>query len=360
MKFLPGNHIKTKAGVGKFTLSGISHSLAFPLVIFCVLFLSVSCKGGGNLYKKSAISMDTLVTITVVSSSEKGADKAIDSAFAEINRIGKLLNFFSADSEVTQINRSAGIAPVKVSPDTLEIIGEAIDTAEKTDGAFDITIGAVSPLWDFHKKELPSKDAVKEKIKLVGYKNIVLDKEHATVFLKKKGMAIDLGGITKGYAADKAAKVLQQQGIHSGIVAAAGDIRAFGARPDGTPWKIGIENPRKKDEGDEVFAVVSLSNQAISTSGDYERFFFKDGVRYHHILDPKTGYPAYGCRSVTVITGKGVHTDAFSTAVFILGPRKGMEALKRLGFDGVIVSDDGTISVTDGIRGKVEFARKKT
>lgn len=334
----------------------------FPLIgilfsVFCILYsCSPAKERGSKVYKETRTSIYTIVTITVSSDSETKAQKAIGAAFKEIERISKLLNFYSEDSEVSLINRHAGERPVKVSSETLEIVSKALYTAENTDGGFDITVGHVVKLWDFQNKIMPDKNVIKEKLKATGYKNIVLDREQSTVFLKKKGMQIDLGGIIKGYIADKVADVLKKNGIKAGIVSAAGDIKTFGTKPDGSLWKVGIKNPRQKGDNNEIIAVVDLSDMAISTSGDYEKFFIKDGIRYHHILNPETGYPASECQSVTVITRDAVFTDAFSTGIFVLGPKKGMEVLTRLGLDGIIVDKDGRISITEGIKEKIKWS----
>jgi thiamine biosynthesis lipoprotein len=297
--------------------------------------------------------MYTIVSITVSSDSEQKAKTAIDRAFKELERLERLLNYYSEDSEVSLINKNAGIKPVKVSKETIEIIDKAIYVSENTDGAFDITVGPVIALWDFQKKALPDDRIIKEKLKLVGYKNIVINKDDSTVFIKKKGAEVNLGGIIKGYAADKAVEVLKNSNIKSGIVAIAGDIKTFGTGPDGKFWKLGIQNPRQKGKNDEILATVELSDIAISTSGDYVRFFIKDGKRYHHLLNPKTGYPAYGCQSITIIAKDSVLADGFATGIFIVGPQKGMDIIKRSGFDGVIVDKDGKIHVTKGIKDRI-------
>ncbi|GER94682.1 FAD:protein FMN transferase [Dissulfurispira thermophila] len=326
------------------------------ITTFCLL-LSFSCSPNQErLYKETRTSMYTIVSITVSSNSEEKAKEAINKAFNEMDRLARLLNFYSEDSEISMINRNAGNKPVKVSPETLEIIDKAIYTSQNTEGAFDITVGPVVKLWDFKNKAMPDEKLIKAKLKLVGYKNIVVDKEKSMIFLKTKGSQIDLGGIIKGYAADKAVDVLRKNGIQSGIVAIAGDIKVFGKKPDGGFWNIGIQNPRQKSDRDEIIATIGLSDTGISTSGDYERFFIKDGKRYHHLLNPKTGYPAYGCQSATVITKEAALTDAFATGIFILGPQKGMDALKRLGFDGVIIDKDGKIYVTEGIKKNLKWS----
>jgi len=326
------------------------------LFFIMLLFLPVSCsKGRPSIYKKTKPLMDTLVTITVVAGSDEQANKTIDKAFSVIEQFGDKINFFSDKSELSAINRNAGTTPVKVSPDTLGVIERAIYISEKSNGAFDPTIGPEINMWDFFKKIRPADADIKKKLSLVNYRDIIVDRAKSTVFLRRKGMLMDLGGIAKGYAADLALANLRQSGIGAGIVAAAGDIRAFGLKPDGTLWKIGIKNPRQQSEADELIAKASLTNKAISTSGDYERYFVEDGRRYHHILDPKTGYPAGQCRSVTVISDSGIFADGFSTAVFVSGPEKGMKLVREAGVEAVIIDKDGGIHTTPGIKGMVTF-----
>jgi len=330
------------------------------LVLILLLCYSSCTHGGEKVFKKSRLAMDTVVTLTVVSSAEQDAEAAINKAFAEIDRLSKLLDHFSKDSEVTLINRSAGLKPVSVSKETFEVIGKALYVSEKTFGAFDITVGPLMDLWDFREESLPDSAVLKEKLSLVGYRGIILNAAKRTVLLKRKGMAIDLGGIAKGYIADKVVEVLKSNGIKAGIAAMAGDIKAFGRRPDGKPWRIGIKNPRPagKENGDDIIAAVDLTDTAISTAGDYERYFIKNNVRYHHILDPKTGYPANECRSVSIITADGVYTDGFDNGIFVLGPKRGREVLGKLGLDGIIVDSAGNITFTDAMKGKLELREK--
>ncbi len=327
------------------------------LFIFILwLFFGFSCTADKpSMYKKSKALMDTFVTITVVAETPEKADKAIESAFSAISRFSNLIDFFSETSEITVINNNAGIRPVKVSSQTLDLIEKAIEAAEKSHGAFDPTIGPVIQLWDFHKGIKPPDNEIRRKLPLVDYRNIIVDRNASTAFLVKKGMMIDLGGIAKGYAADLASEELRQNGISSGLVAIAGDIRAFGTKPDGMPWKIGVKNPRQTNEKDEIIARLSLTDSAVSTSGDYERYFMQDNKRYHHLLNPKTGYPENNFRSVSIITGKGVHTDSYATAVFILGPEKGMHFIEQSGIDALIIDNSGRIITTQGIKGKVQL-----
>jgi len=319
-----------------------------------LVFLVTSCNPNKErMFKETRVALYTVVTVTIYSDSKQKANTAVDSAFKELDRLGRLLNFYSEDSEVSMINRYSGIKPVKVSKETLEVIDKALAISRSTDGAFDITIGAIVKLWDFEKQVLPDDKSIKEKLKLVGYKNVIIDMEKSTVFLQKKGMQIDLGGIEKGYATDRAVNVLKQNGITAGIVAVGGEVKPFGTKPDGEPWRVGIKNPRQKGKEDDVFAVVTLTGKAISTSGGYEKFFIKDGKWYHHILNPATGYPVYECQSVSVIAKDA--PDGFPTGIFVLGPQRGMQLLKKLGLDGVIMDKKGEVFVTEGIKDKVQY-----
>jgi len=344
------HHLKKRA---------VQPSLSLLLFFFCfafLLFLPSACTHHEDkIYQKSKILMDTLVTITVVSASESKADKSVDAAFAEIEKLEKLLNFYSAESEISLINRNAGLSGVKVSSDVLRLVDKALYVSEKTEGSFDITIGPLTSVYDFHKRIRPEDGKIREKLALINYRDLVIDNDKSTVYLKRRGMLIDPGGITKGYAADRAVETLKKQDIHAGIVAIAGDIKAFGLKPDGKPWKIGIRNPDAKGDRDDVMATVELTDMAISTSGDYERYFISNGEKFHHLLNPKTGYPAGGCRSVTVIAKEGVFTDAFATGIFILGPEKGMTVFEETGFSGIMIDSRGVRHITPNLRGKIEF-----
>lgn len=309
-----------------------------------------------KVYKKSTIMMDTVITISVVSHSKDNAERAINTALLEIKRLEALFDFYSPDSEVSRINRNAGISRVKVSPDMLTVLDKASFVSEKTDGAFDVTTGSLLELYDFSQNIKPQKSALEKRLPLVNYRAVHINRKDSTVFLEKKGMLIDLGGIVKGYTADKTVETLKRAGIDSGVVAIAGDIKAFGLKPNGNPWKIGIKDPRAEGQ-DDIIATLDLKDLAISTSGDYERYFILDGKRFHHLLSPRTGYPVHTCQSASIITEEGVHADAFATGVFILGPEEGMKVIEQLGFDGLIIDKEGHVHVTSNIREKIEFER---
>ncbi|NOY65602.1 MAG: FAD:protein FMN transferase [Nitrospirae bacterium] len=327
----------------------------FYLVSLILIIVLSGCNSNKErMFKKSEILMDTIVSITVVSKSKEKAEAAIDKAFKEIKRLERLLNFYSEESEIAEINKNSGMRPVKVSPETYEVVDISRTISEKTGGAFDITIGPISGLYDFVRKKRPSLQEIHALIPLVGYKKMVLNPEERTVYLQKKGMKIDPGGIAKGYAADRAVEILKKEGIKAALVAIAGDIRCFGTKPDGGDWIVGIQNPRA-GKGEDVFATIRLKDMAISTSGDYQRYFIEDGKRYHHILDPATGLPARGLISVSVVGPLATYTDSLATAVFVKGLTEGKRLAERMGYHIVAVDRDGNIHISELIKDKISL-----
>ncbi|MEC4685722.1 MAG: FAD:protein FMN transferase [Nitrospirota bacterium] len=327
--------------------------LLFLALNLALILSTFSCNWRKDeTYRKSEFLLDTIVTITVVSDSEKKAGNAMDKAFAEIKRIGKLINFFSPDSEISAINRNAGISPVALSPDTYTLLERATEVSTETGGAFDMTVGVVVNLYDFHKKIRPSDALIREKLPLVNFRDLMLNQDKQTAFLKRKGMTVDAGGIAKGYAADRAIEILKSEGIKAALVAVAGDIRAYGLKPGGTPWRVGIRDPRGQSM-DDIIATLELRDMAISTSGDYERFFIETGKRYHHLIDPKTGYPAGGVMGVTIVGPLGVYTDSLATALFISGIDKGLKIAGTLGYDALMIDKTGKIHMTDTLKNKI-------
>lgn len=334
----------------------------------CLLMISLAfmsgCTERDRMYRESRVLMDTFCTITVAGSSEEKARKAINSGFAEIEKLDGLLNYFSEDSEITAVNRAAGIRPVRVSRETLDIVKKAVHISEITGGAFDPTIAPVVSLWKFSKDvsapSVPPEDAVADALRYVDYRKIKINTAASEIYLAEKGMALDLGGIAKGYAADRAVEAVKAEGIKAALVAVAGDIRGFGLNPSGQGWRLGIQDPRpaavSERPWEDVFATLELRDKAISTSGDYQRFFIKDGRRYFHILDPGTGFPAEtDLISVTVIAPEGYVTDSLATAVFVLGVEKGMKLLESMGIDGILVCAGKKILLTENLRGKVNI-----
>lgn len=308
--------------------------------------------------------MDTFCAITVVTSSRTEAEEAIDAGFAEIQKLETLLNYFSPDSEITALNRASGTKPVKVSNETLEIVQKAVAVSEMSGGAFDPSIAPLIRLWNFSKSKseqaIPAPDEIRHALTLVDFTKISINEEKSEIFLEEQGMELDLGGIAKGYAADKAVHAIKAKGIESALVAIAGDIRGFGLNASRRPWRVGIQNPRPEADSEkpweDVFASLGLDNSAISTSGDYQRFFMHNGIRYHHILDSKTGYSSVsGLISASVIAPEGYLADGLSTAVFVLGVDKGMKLLESKGFDAVLVDADRKIHITNNLRGKLDI-----
>jgi thiamine biosynthesis lipoprotein len=293
--------------------------------------------------------MGTEVTITVVARTNAEGAAAIDAAMAEVRRFDQMMSLYKDESEITRVNLAAGKNPVKVSPEMIEVVEHASEISKLSGGAFDVTIGHLVVLWQMRLKEgkVPTDEEITNVRSRVNYKDIVIDKKASTLFLRKPNMIMDFGGVAKGYAADKAAEVLRKRGIENGIVALAGDIRVMGHRPDGSPWRIGVQHPR---EADKTLMVLDLSDKSISTSGDYERFQIVNKKRYHHVIDPRTGKPSTGMESVTVVGDSGAIVDPLTTALFILGTDKGLPIVKKLGCDAIFVDDRGTIVVTDGIK----------
>lgn len=337
------------------------------LTAYCLLFLT-GCSEREQMYRDSRMLMDTYCSITVASPDRDEAKEAIDAGFAVIKKIAEEINYFSDDSELSAINRAAGSHPVKVSRDTIDLLLKTLEVSRFSGGAFDPTIAPVLRFWQFSRGQkeypVPSPLAIRRALRLVDYRKIMIDGDRSEVFLPEKEMEMDLRGIAKGYAADRAIEAIRSYGISSAIVAVAGDIRTLGSRNDGGAWNIGIQNPRPEKESDrpweDIMARISIRNAAVSTSGDYQRYFMNNGVRYHHIIDPQTGFPAHtGLISVTVVAPEGYLTDSLATAVFILGPARGMNLLRSLGLDGVLIKEDRSILITDGLRDRFEILDKR-
>ncbi len=325
----------------------------FQIILFiCIISTGIS-EAGEGIFKKSKSLMGTEMEITVASADEKIADKAIDEAFAEIKRIEEMMSTYIPESQLSRINSSAGKKAVKVDKELIRLIKRAIEYADMTDGGFNIAVGPLIKLWKVAEGgNIPDNDEIRRAKEIINYKDIAVDEKKGAVFLRKKGMAIDLGGIAKGYASDRAEAVLKKNGIASGIVAVAGDINAFGKKADGGKWRIGIQHPRKKDA---FIGIIDLEDEAVSTSGDYERFFIKDGKRYHHIIDPNTGEPAAKCQSVTVVAKEATATDGLSTGIFVMGPEKGMKLIERLpDVEGIIIDAKGNIAVSSGLKNRIK------
>ncbi len=294
--------------------------------------------------------MGSRFELTVVANDEAEAEQNIDLAVSEIQRIEKLISSWDRDSQTSQVNRNAGIKPIKVEKELFGLIERAIKISEITDGAFDISYASMDRIWkyDGSMKEMPSKEEIKASVSKVGYQKIILNKENSTVFLKEPGMKIGFGAIGKGYAADKAKELLIKNGVSGGIINASGDMNTWGRQPDGREWTVAITNPMNKDK---TFALLPLRQGAVVTSGDYEKYVNFNGIRYSHIINPRTGYPATGMISVSVFAPKAELADALATSVFVLGKEVGLNLIEQLPqVECIIIDDAGAIAATKNIQ----------
>jgi FAD:protein FMN transferase len=293
-----------------------------------------------SIHKKEMLLMGNRFEITVVAQIKEWAEERIDAAVNEIKRIEKVLTTYKDDSETNLINRNAGIAPVKVSREVFDIIQRSIRISNITQGAFDITYGSIDKrLWNFDKTmtSLPDAKRAKKMVRLINYRNIELDENEQTVFLKEKGMRIGFGGIGKGYAAEKAKQLMIEQGVESGIVNASGDLTAWGYQLGGTPWTIGIAHP---DVADQPFSYMNITNMAVATSGNYEKYVMIDGKKYSHTINPRTGLPVTGIKSVTIIAPNAEICDAMATPVTIMGISAGLHLINQLNHVECVIIDD--------------------
>jgi len=303
-----------------------------------------------QVYKRVLKLMGNRFEISVVHFDELEANEKIDLAIAEIQRIEALLTTFNDYSITAEINQNAGLRPVKVPSEVFNLINRSLKISELTQGAFDITYGSIDKkLWNFdvNMTSLPDAETACRMVKLINYKNVICDNANSTVFLKLKGMRIGFGGIGKGYAADRAKYILQSNGISSGIVNAAGDLVTWGAQIDGTPWTAGIADPNQTGQ---VFSSLNISNLAIATSGNYEKYATINGKKYSHTIDPKSGFPVTGIKSVSVICPSAELADALATPVMVMGVKTGLHLLNQMNnIASIIVDDNDQVFTTRNI-----------
>jgi len=331
-------------------------SLTRPLVIILFLallaFLALQRTTGerSQQLSRSRILMGTVVEISVFGADSGRMEKAVSDAFVEMARIERLMQPAGEGSDVARL--SAATVGVAVAPETAEVMALGLQVAQASGGAFDMGMGRLKALWgvETDSPRVPVPDLISRALVGVGPEDLRL--VGLRVEKADPALAVDLGAIAKGYAVDRAAGVLRRAGIESAAINAGGDILLIGER-DGRPWRIGVQHPRNPDR---QLATLELAGAAVVTSGDYERFFERDGVRYHHIFDPRTGYPAGRCQSVTVVAPSAALADALSTAVFVLGPGEGMALLQRFpGTEGLVVAADGTPHVTPGLEARLTW-----
>jgi FAD:protein FMN transferase len=314
---------------------------------------------GAKVVARSYGAMGTEVVFSIFTADTTKAERAFEAAYDEIRRIERLMTDWQRlgepKSDVVLINEAAGKRAVKVSPETLAVIAKSLEMSKRSDGAFDITFAAMRGLWKFDEdmdKTLPSPAEIARRRKLIDWRAVAVDNKAGTVKLKRAGMRLGLGGIAKGYAVDASAEMLRRQGFGDFMVQAGGDLYVSG-RKGPANWMVGVRNPRGGPR--DIIAKMPIENHAFSTAGDYERSFVLGGKRYHHIIDPKTGYPATASRGVTIFAPTAFMADALDDAVFILGPKKGLALVESFpGCAAVIVDADNQVWTSKSLEGKLQ------
>ncbi|PID57403.1 hypothetical protein CSB45_07730 [candidate division KSB3 bacterium] len=334
----------------RFVRSRTKLSIACVFFIVGVLFAGMRWRRhlapDVHTHRQTRLLLNTVVELIINSADEAQAQKAMEAAFAEIQRIEVLMSRDKEGSQIRLINQYAGQKAVQVSDEVKEVLERSLMYARQTDGLFDIRIGPLVELWGIgtEHEQIPLRGAIDSAIAHISTLQIAI-RPNGEVFLDDPHGSLDIGGIAKGYSVDRAIEVLKQHGITRALLNAGGDIRCIGAKAEGSPWRIGVKHPR--DEG--ILAVIELQDMAVATSGDYERFFLQENLRYHHLLDPRNGFPARGCRSVTIVASTTAQADAMATAVFIMGPQHGLEFIEAQGdIEGMIVDADGKIVSSSG------------
>jgi thiamine biosynthesis lipoprotein len=327
------------------------------LLVFLSIFL-IACKNNAKPVEKETYMMGTIIHLKVYGSNAKNAT---EKALQRISDIENKMSVNIETSEITKINAKAGISEEKLSTDTYSVIEKSVQYSKLTQGALDATIEPIVKLWGIgtDKERIPSQNEIDEKLKLVDYNDIILDSKNSTVKLRRIGQAIDLGAIAKGYTADEVKKVLISNKISSALINLGGNVYAIGNKTDGTSWNIGVQNPL--DTRGQYIGTISVTDKSIVTSGNYERYFIKDGKRYHHIFDSKTGYPSEsGIISTTIISDNSIDGDALSTSTYILGLTKGLKLVESIkGVDAIFITADKKVYITNGIKDKFNLTSKE-
>jgi thiamine biosynthesis lipoprotein len=318
-------------------------------ILFCLLACA-ALPAPAEWYSREEAIMGTAVRVELWHDKATAARAAMSAVMDEMHRIDASMSPYKPDSELSRINREAAQKPVPISQEMYDLIARSIEFSKLSGGAFDITFSSVGYLYDYREHVKPTAAQIAKALPGINYRHLQLDPKARTIHYARPGVRIDLGGIAKGYAVDNCIAILKGRGIANAIVTAGGDSRLLGDRR-GRPWNIGIRDPRRRGE---VAAVLPLADVAISTSGDYERFFEEDGVRYHHIINPRTGKSATGVRSVTIIGPDGITTEGLTKSVFVKGPKEGMRLIESLkGVDAIIIDDAGRMRYSPGLRDAV-------
>jgi thiamine biosynthesis lipoprotein len=298
--------------------------------------------------------MGSRFDITIVASDSLKANQNIDEVVSEIARIEQLISDWKTDSQISEVNRNAGIKPVKVDSEVFELTQRALYFSQLTKGGFDISYAAMDKIWRFDgsMKQMPSDQEIKQSVANVGYQNMILDSVNCTIFLKKMGMKIGFGATGKGYAADKGRALMQAKGVEAGIVNASGDLSTWGTQINGKPWLIGLTNPFNEEEN---VSVIKLKTEAVVTSGSYEKYVIFDGKRYAHIINPVTGYPVSGLISVTVVGPSAEQANGLSTSIMVLGKEAGAALMKQFPqYAYLLITDEGEVVKSPNFKFKVK------
>jgi len=315
-----------------------------PVVILLMLLLPVAATA--DWYKQEQSIMGTRIAVEFWDEDKHHAKQCAEQVFSEMRRIDALMSPYKPDSELSRLNQQAADEAIQISEEMFNLLKKSLRMSQMSNGAFDITFSSVGHLYDYREGIKPSEQEIQQSLERINFRHVVLDEKNHSVRFARPGVRIDLGGIAKGYAVDNGIAILDKCGIKGGLVSAGGDSRILGDRGN-RPWMMGIRHPRKKDA---VVVVLPLSNTALSTSGDYERFFIEDGKRYHHIISPKTGKSVATTWSATVIGPDTTTTDALSTSLFVLGPAKGLQLVESLeGIDAVIIDAQGRMHYSSGL-----------
>jgi thiamine biosynthesis lipoprotein len=315
---------------------------------FLLIFFSLA-SNAQVLRKRTTMLMGGRFDISVVAKDTALAEQSINEIIAEISRIEYLISDWKSSTQISEVNRNAGIKPVKVDAEVLALTERGLYFSKITHGAFDISFAAMDRIWKFDGSmtAMPTPEAIKKSVEKVGFEHIELNKANSTIFLKKKGMKIGFGALGEGYAADRCREMMLAKGIQAGIVNASGDMNSWGTQPNGSPWNIGITNPMQKDT---VFAIVPLIKSAVVTSGSYQKYVVFNGKRYSHIINPVTGYPASGLCSVTVFGNSAEKANGFSTSIMVLGKEKGLKLLKKYpDYSAILITDSGKVITTQNL-----------
>lgn len=331
------------------------HNLRLGVRLATLLWLAISFAANAEWVGDARPMMGTEVSVYLWSDEPVAGNTALQAVFLEAGRIDRLMSTYIDDSEISKINRTAASSPIIASEELYRLIRRSVEISVLTEGAFDITYESVGQHFDFRQQLRPDAETVARELQHINFRHLRLDDESRSVHFAEKGVLINLGGIAKGYVVERGIEILRSQGIQHAIVTAGGDSRLLGDRR-GRPWVVGIRDPRRDDE---VAISIPLADEAVSTSGDYERYFDEDGIRYHHIIHPQTGLSAREVRSATVFGPDAVTTDALSTSVFVMGVDKGLRMIAALpDYESIVIDADGQVFYSDGLQRPADSATR--